>query len=687
MKKILLVFLIVSFIVSDSSSQCVNKGITTNPSNPINTELPSKRNIYFDWTQQYYSNNTSCQLSSSVESPFYKVDNLEALRASKDMLPIDGWELIRRDFGYYDDNTIKPEAPEHAYLILYNKFTGVLRILLKTCRGLDYNGSKITLKFDATSSFQTALLSLTDATAEGLSVTHVPDPAAQSVAVYTNDNTKWFYADFPMAYDPCTCYNSSKLNIISNLIQSSSITLEGTTTGTLTTITNGTGSVNNDGKYTFKDFVTGVEKFQKGYTSVDNFITQSKAITNTLFGANSSQTTALTNFQAALKSNSFLNTGLAAAAPWLKTAVGILDLFTGGGKSSPQPVQIMPMAVSLTSKLNGTITTANQYHNIIFSTPGSLNASADPSIYPTYNEVLGVFNLLNSPTFINNWSPTTSGPWISGSRNGFRLKEPIKWVVNPASRLVLQDALVAYVAIPQVPTLAGEPNTLPLNFVENGFNFSEGKDAVTGKWQYRTEYVNINCLGNDHNFYFYYPISPQGGIPKFFMKFILNFKKIDDPNGQNVLQILTFPIIIEPIPGPTAVPALQKFNPLACTGGRIVQANGSDINTFCQSTIYRTNRARRLIADSSSEIRNEKMIFSVYPNPAINQFNIRFKEQVVVKDVVLLNNLGQIVWNKTYNNSFQILNIRTNNFPTGNYLLKITTDKEILTKKVLIKQN
>lgn len=685
MKKNLFTLVFILFVLHHTEAQCIYKGITTNPAAPVNTELPSKTNLYFDWTQQYFSNNSSCQPSASIESPFFKIDNLEALRAGKDMLPIDGWELIRREFGYNDDNTVKPEAPEHTYFVLYNKFTGVLRILLKTCRGLDYNGTKITLKFDATSGFQTALLSLTDGTTEGLSTTHVPNPAAQSVSVYTNDDTKWFYADFPMAYDPCTCYNPSKLNIISNLIQTSSITLEGTTTGTLTTITNGAGSVNNDGKYTFKDFVSGAEKFQKGYNSVDDFITKTKGVTDILFGSTSSQSNALTSFQTALKSNTFLKLGLS-TVPWLKSAVGILDIFTGGGKSSPQPVQIMPMAVNLATKLSGSITTSNQYHNIIFSNPGSQNASSDPGIYPFYNEVLGIFNLLNTPTFIDDYVITQSGMWVTGSRHGLRLKEPIKWVVNPSSRLELQDAQVAYVAMPNVPTLAGEPTTLPVSFAANGFTFSEGKDATTDKWKYRTEYVNINCLGNDHNFYFVVPINPVGGLPKFFLKLILNFKKLDDPNGQNVLQVLTFPIVLEGhnfTPPPAHVP----FNPSLCSGGRLVQANASDINTFCQSTIYRTNRTQRVRHDSTSVQPAEIVKVFVYPNPANNYFNIQFTGEEFVKDVSLINSVGQIILNKSYNANLRSLNIKTDRYHNGTYILKINTHKRTLTQKIVILKN
>jgi hypothetical protein len=268
------------------------------------------------------------------------------------------------------------------------------------------------------------------------------------------------------------------------------------------------------------------------------------------------------------------------------------------------------------------------------------------------------------------------------------LKEPIKWVINPSSRLAIQDAQVAYVAIPSVPTLTGEPTTLPLNFAENGFTFSEGKDAVSGKWQYRTEYVDINCLGNDHNFNFYYPISPAGGAPKIFLKFILNLKKLDDPTGQNVLLVVTFPIINESTQSASIVPALQKFNPLSCIGGRIVQATGSDVNTFCLSTTYRTNRVRRVKPNDVLISQTEKEAeINVYPNPTDNHFNVKFGKEIFVKDITLVNALSQTVWNKKYNVKANSLNFVTNKNQNGYYTLKINTGFGTINKKVFIKSN
>jgi hypothetical protein len=685
MKKSVLFLAFIAFLLNQATAQCVSNGITTNPAAPINNELPSKRNIYFDWTQQFFQNNSTCQLNINVESPFYKIDNLEALRVAKDMMPIDGWELIRRDLGYYDDNTLRPDAPQHTYFILYNKYTGILRILLKACRGADYNGMKITFRFDATSSWQTALLNLTDGQIEGLNTTHTANPAAQSVATFINDDTKWFYADFPMAYDPCTCQYASKLNIITNLIQSSAINLEGTITGQITSITNGKGTVANDGKYGFRDFVNGTEKFQKTYNSVDGFITQTKIVTDAIFGAGSDQSNAVSSFETALKSSSFLKTGLG-AVPWLKSAVSVLDIFIGGGKSAvPQPVQLMPLAVNLGLKLNGSITTSNQYHNITFTNPGSLNAKNDPSIYPTYNEVLGVFTLLNNPTFIDDWANSTSGMFVTGATHILRLKEPIKWTLNPSSRLQLQDAQVAYVASPQVPTIAGEPTTLPENFAVNNINVAEGKDAITGNFTYRTEYTSLSCLGNNHNFKFSWS-GLKPGVPKMYLKFMLNFKKLDDPNGQNVLLVLTYPIAVEGRLMTTATNRTHyPYNYNTCVGGLITEATANDLTTFCTSTNYKTNRQMRL---SDSARNNGASVtdagyssIKIFPVPAADNLNVSAKDNIL--RVVISNTAGQILYSRTYAGAAHVL-INTGNFIDGTYIVKVVTTKASVSQKIII---
>ena len=188
-------------ILNESYGQypCYN-GISTNPLNPINNQLPSKMNTFFNWQDSIYQVqpiNSTCVRGSQMESPFFKIDNLEELRESKDMKWDDGWELIRRGFGLTEQNTYTTDPVPHAYLILYNKYTGVLRILLKTCRGADYNAAKITLSFNSLSQIKTDLLELSRGSVSAIDKKYTATSYAAG-SKYVNDDTKWFYADFPM---------------------------------------------------------------------------------------------------------------------------------------------------------------------------------------------------------------------------------------------------------------------------------------------------------------------------------------------------------------------------------------------------------------------------------------------------------------------------------------------------------
>jgi len=675
MKTILAILLFLISLV-DSAAQCLSNGITTNPVSPVNTQLPSKTNLYFNWTNPSWKNNSSCEPLNIVESPFYKVDNLEILRASKDMLPADGWELIRRDFGYDDLDNIRSQAPEHTYFILYNKYTGILRVLLKTCRGQDYNGVKVTIKFDNNTSFQTALLDLSTGT-KTIDQPHLRDPAAQSVSVFVNDKTKWFYADFPMTYDPCTCKYKSKLNIVSHLIQNSQISLQGSITGTITSISSGQGSVRNDGSYSFKDFVSDADKFKKVHSSVDNFITQTTEVAATLPNS-TSVVNALKKLQTGLKDNQFLKTGLK-LVPWLKEAAGLIDFFSGGGKTSPATVQLMPMSANLAVKLNGTMTTANQYHNITFSNPGSFQAETDPDIYPFYNEVLGVLNFISGPK----GAYAENAPERGSSYYKFKLTQPMKWVLNPASGLEVQDAQVAFVADFNVAN-AYFVNGLPPASVGQGFDFLEGKNADNNHWTYRTEYVDINCLSTAPLFNFTYTAA-QIKAPynnKVYLKFIFNLKRTATPTAQNVLLVLKYPITW----GAGTLTG-TPFDPLSCTGGAVARATAAEINSFCASTVYTSNRFSRSGQATGFTGSKPVLFVNVNPNPFKGELNINGHsgDNTIVK-IQLLDINGKLLFD--FRENFQgkfSKQYKITGLSSGVYFLKaLTANGDNVTSKLVV---
>jgi hypothetical protein len=87
----LLTSLCICFVVNTSYGQypCYN-GISTNPQNPINNQLQTKRNTFFDWQlstwhQKPFLNQGNCSREDTMTSPFFRLDNAEELRESKDM--------------------------------------------------------------------------------------------------------------------------------------------------------------------------------------------------------------------------------------------------------------------------------------------------------------------------------------------------------------------------------------------------------------------------------------------------------------------------------------------------------------------------------------------------------------------------------------------------------------------------
>jgi len=70
---------------------------------------------------------------------------------------------------------------------------------------------------------------------------------------------------------------------------------------------------------------------------------------------------------------------------------------------------------------------------------------------------------------------------------------------------------------------------------------------------------------------------------------------------------------------------------------------------------------------------------SIYPNPTNSNFTIKLPENT--KNITITNSLGQIVEKRNINNqTMQNFEIKNN----GMYFVQITTDKEIITKKVVI---
>jgi hypothetical protein len=202
-------------------------------------------NVYdtWDWTQNEnpaYTDTTiisyrvshttgiSTVVDAYVPSPFDQDDNMnteflnDEQKIAKDFHPYDGWVLVRRKLGqpYYDYYS----SVTNPYFILYNRYNATLRVFVFVTLESQANTQiDVSLQFNGAFKKASALLgafepfqkSVEDFVANRSNEPNLPDSLADSTVVMRVLNRSgslfyWAVADFPMAYDPCTCTQSSK---------------------------------------------------------------------------------------------------------------------------------------------------------------------------------------------------------------------------------------------------------------------------------------------------------------------------------------------------------------------------------------------------------------------------------------------------------------------------------------------
>lgn len=795
--------------VSHSQSVCAPNGTTTNPANPVNPLQPSYVNN-FDWTtnSSYYPINTTCTPLSYTVNPFESNQTeLLPLSISKDMKPVDGWEMVAYNLGYDNNNSPLLARPEHSYVMLYNKYTGFLRILVKWCRNVNYNGALLTLKFAP--GFQTNLLDMANIE-KSLDTPHIVNPSLSTSLKFFNDNNFWAYADFKLNYDPCTCTftDNSRLLLYSELISNSSVELTGKITGTISSISNGSGTTDSDGKF-WKTASNINGKMMQVHKNVQSFANTYGTIYQNLADGGIT-INAINSLGSFLNNNAFMKAGLK-AIPYASSAVKFLSGLFGGGASGQQPIQLAPLSVNLDVKISGSITTQDPMHNQTIGLPGSQQQNAllgTISGQPLYNETLGVFTLVNNPvmyytdtnntiSFLNREkiASTFTDPeryfeilsdYNFKTRNYKLSGDALKYAINPASNLTLQDAEVMLIVEYEKPSLKysqqySSNQVLNLNTdVSNGLAITGtdvGPSVDVGNAIFQNAFRPIGGLNfkNDYSFSFLYDVTNvtsgtknrellynqfgnpkwrcksnnstfQGSCPwtngsnrpfsyeqtnttlpsnwssltpsnfkstntisflpnigltirpeflaprvkQFKMKLVLNLKRTDNPNAQNVLYVVTYPITLLPAPvgynmtGSNYVNDAQAYaNQVgyvpAVPTNKFVQATQAELQSFCSSNAYKTGRAnlsgRIGVLNENGDILDEE----VKLKPILSPVPVKNILHVVTNNCRLLNIVdvnGKIIQDLSiYNNGNSEIEIDSSALTSGVYIVTFTNQK------------
>ncbi|SNR13831.1 T9SS type A sorting domain-containing protein [Tenacibaculum jejuense] len=204
----------------------------------------------FDWRQEYYLmayDAAGIRTAVNVKSPFYSNElNLRPIsskfsvdgtyQGGEDFSSIDGWEFVQMDFGYDKLGNQKSELRGEPYFVLYNRFTGKLRVFLYVYNGTIANFLKVSIsdKRTATYSGQYHQPRLWASYLQGKALDN-PFLGAPEYSKYIElsgtNKGKFYYVDFTFNYDPCTCFFESNLQIKVDKVTRGTMEIVGKTLG------------------------------------------------------------------------------------------------------------------------------------------------------------------------------------------------------------------------------------------------------------------------------------------------------------------------------------------------------------------------------------------------------------------------------------------------------------------------
>jgi hypothetical protein len=599
-QKLLILLLVLSFL--KVNAQLCPVATDNNPIlAPCLNNLPTMPpySCVWDWRPDTYhvflhNETTGLDEWKSITSPFYSSSNRNTSFLSvagpapdfndlRDYQPEDGWVLVKSKLRG-DISTVGVNNP---MVVLYNKYNATLRVFVCISnRKEDYNGCIISVKMvnlgfvDSKHLGGSALMAFANPVASPLD-NFTAKPEFKKTNLWVNEANYWLFADFPMAYDPCTCNYSSALQVSAQLIKSGNLTFQMNQVRE-TPIVN---AKVNDNSYSnaseFTQINGAIQSGLKTYTNTQNAVNSVK----NAFGSINKQ---IEQNDLNLPSLS-LPSWVTSVVPGLGAVIGFFDFFSGGGTSK----QVSPIMSTLDFKASGTLEFSNPFAFDKFINPGSQKSLADQNTLPVYNNVMGIFNILETPvveyiTYQPNvpqvWYVRYGGehhPYIYNipSVSEYRLKNDIKFVLNPASDLELVKIQSTFVYNTNDSVRSPTPSSyddqktiytkgnkylygpVELNLgtdvpsynlpykdrlARSGVEINKDNDIDTEdifKIKYNTPYVDLQCMRNVT-----FKMFNSNNPPTIRLKLVLTLRPKNKPNAKEVVLSLTYPTeIVESI--------------------------------------------------------------------------------------------------------------------------------------------
>lgn len=563
---------------------------------------------------------------------------------SMDIFPEDGWELVIKNFGYCPNavNCLPAYAVENPYFAIYNRHTGRMKIFMMIASKYDKQGMVIEILFNG---YRRAMFTHVSPYAKALP-DYDSSLYFNAPNHYELTDHYWVWADVQMAYDFCNCVDNhvTEIKIQPRLLDQASINLVGD--GSINQVFSQNGSVitgpSGNSRPSFFDAVSnGYKAGQEGslkwteykdkfHNAIDKNVSPNlkKAMAlawwyetqkNDPTYATATDAQKILRFTdvLGLSSDSAFKANIGAGKidninkilggvknvatllPHVGWTIALVDFFSQGGGQKKETVSTTaPMSFDVNMRFKGAITKSTFLPPVYFYTPGSPN-QPNTSKKPFYNNTLGVVTVLKQPEIqhVNYISkpaafvtgvcgvapPTGINSFYDFRFKHYRLKEPVKYVVNPASKLEVISIDAAFVleytkkAIDplflqrgdftsnlsrvthfyynaQIPALFDDPNEwvdddvvdrvhnhsdmLVDYYMENFDTANINSNQVV--FRVRTKYVPLNCFENTSFILHAGRTAHPEYAPRVLVKLFIKMKRTDSPNAEPITQVVTW---------------------------------------------------------------------------------------------------------------------------------------------------
>lgn len=394
---------------------------------------------------------------SSIGQP--NTQHLWLAQNTRDYEQTEGWELVYKDFGLTTANGVS-----NPHFILYNRFRGILRVfycitkqqstLSSSAIIVAWNGGKVSTLFESGKSSMNSNKSFS----KNIRI-EIPNK------IPINEAFIWQFADIPVNYDPCTCNSSmNSLGQVTPNISSFEFGVDFFVNSTFKA------EINQVFPDSSKIVIAGDYKRNTGdiftqllyagnylFGLVNSGLTKGNKIEKSITDA---QNSIIDGYKHVIDVSNFLNgrdtaiqlsknvkaPALFKYIPKIGIAIGFIESFFGGGKSADVN-NTTNSAVPQRYSLSGSTSLTGQSSLKSIYTPGSphISITGQGVVKPVYNYVMGVFGLLEEPKLeavshgLQRNTDNSAYYIIAPRVTKYRLKEPLKYAINPASELEVID--------------------------------------------------------------------------------------------------------------------------------------------------------------------------------------------------------------------------------------------------------